>query len=133
MIEAVIDPIRNGAVGEDGSKAASAGFKQIGGAPDVQETLMLTCKACGWEVFRRGGATHGDRNIGAIVAFELCIGFRNLLSEPIGTGRVKDYGARFRCASRKRVYAGLIDRVEEPMQSTPGSRLGQRVAVCVSR
>jgi transposase InsO family protein len=44
-----------------------ASFEQIGRTADVQKTFVLARKACGWKVFRRCGATHGDRNIGAII------------------------------------------------------------------
>src|SRR5215475_5153010 len=124
MVEAIIDPIGNGPVGEDGSKAAPTGFEHIARTANVQKTFVLARKACSRKVFRRSGATHRDRNVGAIILFELLIRLRNLLSKPTGTRSVKDDRACFGSALRKHVYARFVDRVEEPMQPGPGSGLG---------
>ena len=45
MIESIVDPIRNGAVGEDRREAPTTRFKKRVGAAHVEEAFMLAGKA----------------------------------------------------------------------------------------
>ena len=81
MVEAIVDSIGNGAIGEDGGEAAPAGFEQIPRTADVEEAFVLACKARGREILGRGRAAHGNRDVGPIFAFELSIGRGDFLLE----------------------------------------------------
>ncbi len=132
VIKSIVDSIGDGPIGEDRSEAVPAGFEQLISAADVQETFVLACKARRRQILGGGGAAHGNRNVGAIVVFELSVGLGDLTSEAIGTGSIEDDRAGLGGAAGKLVDAGLIERVEQRMQSVPCAGRGQRVAVGLS-
>ena len=60
MVEAVVDAIADGPVGEDGGEAAPAGLDQGRLAAHVQEAVVLAGEAGGRQILRRGRAADGD-------------------------------------------------------------------------
>ena len=90
MVEPIVDAIGNGPIGEDGRKAAPAGFEQILRAANIEEAFVLACKARGGEILGRGRAAYRNRNVGPIFAFELSIGFGDFLPKVIGAGGIED-------------------------------------------
>jgi len=111
MIEAVVDPIRNRPVSEDGSKAASTGFKQIAGATDIEETFMLARKARCGQILGRGGAPHGNSDVGAVLHFELSIGCCNILPQAISPRGIEDDRTCFGSTFGKYIYVRLIETI----------------------
>ena len=69
MVEPIIDAIRNGAVGENGGKAAPAGVEQIFRAANIEEAFVLAGKARRRQILGGGRAAHRDRDVGAILVF----------------------------------------------------------------
>jgi hypothetical protein len=74
MVEAVIDAVDDGSVGEQRGKAPPTGLYHIIGAADVQIAFVLTGEACRRQILGSGGTADGDRDVRPIVAFELAIG-----------------------------------------------------------
>ena len=107
MVEPIVGPIGDRAVGENGSKAAPTGVDQILRAADVEEALVLAGKACRRKVFGRRRAADRNRDIGAVLAFELPVRTRNLLAEG---GRCRWLGRRSRVL-RRRCLARTSTRV----------------------
>ena len=60
VIEALIDAVRDGAIGEQGGKAALAGIEQRGMALDVEVGLLLPGKAGIWQILGRSTAADGN-------------------------------------------------------------------------
>ena len=81
MVEAVVDAIDDGPVGEDRGKAAPAGLDHVGFAAHVQETLVLPGKARGRQIFGGRRTAHRDRDPGAALLFERTIGRGDLLAQ----------------------------------------------------
>ena len=80
MVESVVDPVDDGAVGEDRGEAAPARLEQGRLAVDVEKALVLAGKAGGRQVLSGRRAAHRDGKVLAAVAFERAIGVGNLLS-----------------------------------------------------
>ena len=90
MVEAVVDAIDDGAVGEDRRKAAPAGFDHVGLAAHIQKALMLTGEARGRQVLGGRRAAHRDRDASAAFPLERVIRSRNLFAQPRLAGRLVD-------------------------------------------
>ncbi len=71
MIEAIVDPIRNRAIGEDRGEAPPARFEQTVGAADVEKAFVLAGKARSRQILRRGRTAHRDRDVAAVLPFKL--------------------------------------------------------------
>ena len=133
MVEPIVDSIGDGPIGEDGCKAAPAGLEQVPRAANIEEAFVLAGKARGGEVLGRGGAAHGNGDVGPIFAFELAIGRGDVLSKAIDAGGSEDDVAGFGRALGKDIDAGLVDAVEKLMQPVPCPSRRQRVAVGLRR
>ena len=81
MVESIVDAIGDRAIGENGCKAAAAGFEQIVGAADIQKTLVLAGKARRRKIFRGGRTADGNGHIRAVLRLELPIGAADLFAE----------------------------------------------------
>ncbi|MBP1092614.1 hypothetical protein JOE50_003144 [Bradyrhizobium japonicum] len=81
MIEAVVDAIRDRAIGENGSKAAPASFEQILGPAHIEKAFVLAGKARRRQILRRRGASYGDSDPDPGLAFKMPIGFYDLLAQ----------------------------------------------------
>ena len=64
VIEAVVDAVGNRAIGENGGKAAPAGFEQVLRAAHIEEAFMLAGKARGRQIFGGRRTSHGDGDAG---------------------------------------------------------------------
>ena len=76
VVEAVVDAIDDGAVGEDRGKAAPAGLEHVGLAAHIQKALVLAGEARGRQVLGGRRAAHRDRDAGAAFLLERAIGSR---------------------------------------------------------
>ena len=81
MVEAVVDAVDDGAVGEDRGEAAPARLEQIVFAAHIEKALMLSGKTRGRQVFGGRRAAHRDRDIGAAFGFERSIRRSDLLAQ----------------------------------------------------
>src|SRR6516165_1159869 len=81
VVEAVVDAIDDGAVGEDRGEAPAAGLKQIAFAAYIQKALVLASEAGCRQVLGGGRAAHRDRDTGAALLFESTIGCGDLAAE----------------------------------------------------
>ena len=129
MVESVIDAIGDRAIGENGRKAAAAGFEQIVGAADIQKALVLAGKARRRKVFRGGRTSDGDGNISAVFRFELPIGAVDLFAQRAGRGRLVNDLARFRGPLGEDVDVPLIQVIEQLMQPLPRFGGRERIAI----
>src|SRR5512135_29837 len=107
----------------------TARVKQIACAADVEEALMLAGKTRGWQIFRGGRTAYGDRNIGAVFAFELSIGVSDLAAQPVLVGSCIDYGAGFSGSLGEIRNPLLVDLGKEVSKLIPGSGLRQRITI----
>ena len=129
MVEAVVDAIDDGAVGEDRRKAAPAGFDHVGLAAHIQKALMLTGEACGRQVLGGRRAAHRDRDAGAAFPFERVIGSGDLFAQPGVAGRlVNDLSCGRGPLSEKR-HIVMVEIREQSAQLLPGLGFAERVAV----
>ena len=129
VIEAVVDAIDDGAVGEQRGKAAPAGLEQVLLATDVQIALVLTGEARGRQILGGRRAAHGDRHVGAVLLLELAIGGSDRL-RAAPPCRSPHRRSRAPCGTlRQKRDIGLVELIECRMQRLPGLRGGQGVAI----
>jgi hypothetical protein len=94
VIEAIVDPVRNRAVGEDGSETAPAHLDDRSRVTNIEEAFVLAGEARGRQILGRRGTADRDRDIGAVFVFELSIGRRDRVGQRRGAGRRIDDLAR---------------------------------------
>ena len=82
VIEAVLDAVDDGAIGEDRGEAAPARGEQRGLAPDPQIALVLAGEARLRQVLRGRARSDRHRRLGAVLARERPVGGDDLLREP---------------------------------------------------
>ncbi len=123
VIKAVVDPVGDRAIGENGGKAAPAGLEQILRATYIEEALMLAGKTRGRQIFRRRGAAHRDSDAGSKFPFKLPIGFRDLVAQRGAVHRGIDDVARLGGPGRELPDVALVETVEQPMQCVRDARL----------
>ena len=129
VIEAVVDPIGDRAVGEDRGEAAAAGLEQCIGAAHVEEAFVLAGEARRGQILRRRGAAHGDGDVRAVVGLQFPIGADGLLPQFVDSRWRGRRAARFGGSLGEQVDAPLVELVEEPVQRLPGLCGGECVAV----
>lgn len=97
--------------------------------PDVEEALVLACKARGREILGRGRAAYGNRDVGPIFTSKLLISGGDFLPKAIGAGGIEDNVPGFAGTLGKYIDAGLVDPIEKLMQPVPCTSRRQRIAV----
>ena len=134
MVEAVVDAIDDGAVGEQRGEAAPAGLEHVVGAADVQKAFMLTGEAGGRQVLGGRRAAHRDRDVVAVLGFEFGDKPRaTALAQALGAGGGVDDAARLLRALREQRDVGDVEVVEQRMQPRPRIGCRQRIAVGIGR
>src|SRR6476469_7063821 len=116
MIEALVDPIGDRAIGEDGRKATPASLEQVVRSAHVEKALVLACKAGCRQVLGRCRASHrdGDPVSGLMLKLTICV--RNLVAEQ---GRVHGLIYDFASSSGfagERPDPALVQPVEQPVK-----------------
>jgi hypothetical protein len=129
VVEAVVDAVDDGAIGEQGGEAAAARLEQVTGAADVQVALVLAGEAGGGQILRRRRAAHRNRDLVAILRLERAVGIRYEPMERIGAGGVVNNSPRLLRPLLKQRYVRDIDAVEQRMQPRPGIGSGERIPV----
>jgi hypothetical protein len=113
VVEAVVDAINNGAVGEQRGKALPASLEHVVRAADIQIALMLAGEAGGWQVLGGGRAAHRDRDVVAVFRFQFAVGLHDRLAQCIGGGGgVDNLPSRAR-AFREQRHVGDIEAIEQ--------------------
>jgi len=82
MIEAVLDAVHDGAVGEDRGEAAPAGGEQRGIPANAQVALMLSGEARLREILGRRAGPNRHRHLGTVLPTQYSIGGDHLVLEP---------------------------------------------------
>ena len=108
VVEAVVDAIGDGAVGEERGEDAPAGIQQGARAADVEIGLLLAGEGGRGQVLGRGGAAHGDVGIRAELGLELGVGARDLVGEVRRELPVGDPVADARAGARERLDVGDV-------------------------
>ena len=129
VVEAVVDPVDDRAVGEDRGEAPAAGLEQRGLAAHVQEALVLSGKTRIRQVFGGRRTAHRDRDIAAALAFELGIGGADMVAQTAVSGCVVDDLARFTGALGKRSDIAMVETGQQRPQPVPDAGGGQRFAI----
>ena len=129
VVEAVVDPIGDRAVGENRGEAAAAGLEQCIRATHVEKAFVLAGEARRRQVLRRRRAAHCDRYVGAVVSLQLPIGADGLLPQLLDSRGAIDDAARFGGSLGEQVDAPLVELSEEPVKRLPRLCGGERVAV----
>ena len=129
VVEAVVDAIDDGAVGEDRGKAAPAGLEQIGLAAHIQKALMLAGEAGGRQVFGGRRAAHGNRDPGAAFFFEGAIGRGDFRTEMRIAGRLVNQPAGGNGALGEQCHIVVVECGEKPAQLVLDAGPGERVAI----
>ena len=129
VVEAVVDAIDDGAVGEDRGKAAPAGLEQIALAAHIQKALMLAGKAGGRQVFGGRRAAHRDRDPGAAFLFESAIGRGDFRTEMRGAGGLVNQPAGGGGALGEQCDIVVVEAGKKAAQFVLDTGRGERVAV----
>jgi len=129
VVEALVDPVVDGAIGEQTGKAATTGVQQALLAADVQEGLLLAGEAGVRKVLGGGRAAHRQAQPFTVLFDQLAVaGADGLLEIPRQSCAV-NHLARDLCASLQIGHVLGIQPVQRLMQAGPGIRLIQHVPV----
>ena len=94
---------------------------------------MLARETRGRQILRRRRTSHGDRDPGPGLPFELPIRFHDLLAERCRVHRPVDDFAGLGGDGRKLLDLALVETVEKPMKLVGDAGLRQRIAISVGR
>ena len=129
VVEAVVDAIDDGAVGEDRGEAAPARLDYIGLAAHVQETLMLPGETGGRQILGSRRAAHRDCDFGTASLFERPVGGRDFGAKCRVAGGVVNQAAGGGGAFGKQCHIMMVEAREKPAQFCPNPALGERRAI----
>ena len=116
MVEAVVDAIDDGPVGEDRGKAPPACLDHLGLAAHVQETFVLPGEARSRQIFGGRRAAHRDCDPGAAFGLERAIGRRDLAAQIRIAGGFVDQLSGSRSALGEQRHIVVIEIGEKPAQ-----------------
>ena len=129
VVEAVVDPINDGAVGKDRGKTAPARLDCIGLAAHVQKALMLPGETGGRQILGGRRAAHRDRDFGTASLLEPAVGVRDLCTECRIAGGVVNETASDGSALGKQRHIMMVEAREQPAKFHLDPSLGQRCAI----
>ncbi len=129
MVEAVVEAIDDGAVGEDRRKAAAARVDHLVFAVHIQKALMLPGEAGGRQILGGRRTAHGDRDPDAAFLFETAIGGRDLRANRRIAGGVIHETASGGGALGKQRHIVMIEAQEQPTKFHLDPSLDQRCAI----
>src|ERR1700690_1777435 len=96
MVETIVDPINDRAVGKNRGEAPAASLEQPLLPTNVEEAFMLPGETGGRKVFRRRRTTDRNGDIFAVFRLELAIGGGDLCAQAVAAGCRIDDLARLR-------------------------------------
>ena len=133
MVEALVDSVVDGAIGEQAGETTAARVEQALVALDVEVRILLPGEARGRQVLGGGRAPHGEADLLAVLLLQFAVGLQNLGGQVVGeAGAVDDLPGALGL-SRQRCDIGGVEVVEFGMQTVPGAGLVQHVAIGLRR
>ena len=133
VVDAMVNPVGDGAVHEQAGKALPDRVEQPGFARDVQKSLMLAGKAGGGQVFGGGRAAHGQRHLFAIFSAQAGIGTHNFRDKIVRQRRAMNDFPRAPGAPRQVIDILHVQAIERFVQALPGVGLVQQITVGLCR
>ena len=133
MVEAVVDAIDDGTVGEDRCKTAPAGLDHLVFPAHIQETLVLAGKARGRQVFGGRRTAHCDGSFGAAFLFELAISRGDFLAQLRIAGRVIHQLSSRSGALSKHDHIVMVEAGQQPAQFVFDAGCGKCRAIGLRR
>ena len=132
VVEAVVDAVNDGPVGENRGKAAPARLDHVGLAAHVQETLMLPGEARSRQVLGRRRAAHRDCDSSAAFLLERAIGRGHLAAQmSISRRRIDNFAGGLSTLGKK-PHIVVIKIAEQPAQLAPGAGCSKCLAIGAS-
>ena len=130
VIEALVDPVVDRAVGEQAGEAAPAGVEQALLAPDVQVGLLLAGEARGRKILGGGRAAHGQADVLAVLLLQARVGDGISCGELVRqAGPVDDLPGAL-AAPRQVGHVVGVEVVERVVRAAPGR---PRARACTGR
>ena len=129
VVEALIDAVMDGAVGEQAGEASAARVEQTLGALDVEIGLLLSGEARRRQVLGGRRTAHRQTDIFAVLVLKLAVRVENLRGQVVREpGAVDDLSGALGLACQHGDVGG-VDFVELGVQRVPGAGAFQHVAV----
>ena len=129
MVEALVDPVMNGAIGEQAGETTAARVEQTLFALDVEIRILLAGEARRRQVLGGRRAPHGETYFLAVLLLKLAVGIQNFGGQIVGQpGAVDDFTGAL-AFTRQRGDVGGVELVELGMQTVPRAGLVQHVAI----
>ncbi len=129
VVEALIDPVVDGAVREQAGEAAAAGVEEALVAVDVEIGLLLAGEARGGQVLGGGRASHREARVLPVLLPELPVALEDLAGQVVRQpGAVDDLPGAL-AAPRQIGHVVGVQIVEGLVKPAPGIRLLQDVTV----
>ena len=133
MVEALVNAVGDGAVGEQRSLAAFDRVDQQLLAAHIEIGVVLAGEARAGQVFGGGRTAHGNAQVFALARLQPAPGLaQRLFSLDRHCGGVNDF-TRTQADARKRIHIALVQLVQKPVQLGPRTRCFKRVAVSLRR
>src|SRR5579875_364533 len=124
MVEAVVDAIDNGPIGEQRGKAAPARLHNRVLATDIEKAFVLSGKAGVRQIFGRRRTAYRDRNASSAFLLKRAVSGADLGGEAGIAGGFIDDLARRRGAFGQRAYIAMVETGEQPAQRLRAAGLG---------
>jgi hypothetical protein len=133
VIEAIVDAVDDGAVGEDGGEAAAARLDQRVLIPDMKIAFVLACEAGGGQVFGRGRAADRDAQVRTGARLQLSIGGEDLVTKRSSASRRIHDAPGLGRSLGQRLQVGDVEARQLRGKARPGVSLGQGIAIRLGR
>ena len=131
MVEALVDAVVDGAVGEQARETTLARVEQALGALDVEERVLLPGEAGRRKVLGRRRAPDSETHILAVLLLKLFVGAHDLRGQVVGNPCAIDDLTRALAFAGQRGDVIGVDAVELLVQGLPGAGLVQHVPICL--
>jgi hypothetical protein len=129
VVEAIVDPVDDGAVGVERSETAPAGLHHTGLVAQVEEAVVLACETGRGQVFGGGRASDGHADGARVSRRQGAEGRGDLLSQRRAARRCINDGARARASPGELGDVGGIEVVKQRLEFSLGARFAQGVPV----
>ena len=129
MVEALVDSVVDGAIGEKTCETTAARVEQTLVTLDVEVRILLAGEARRREILGGRGAPDGEADVLAVLLLKLAVCSQNLAGQVVGESSAVDDLPRTFGFPRQRGDVGGVDVVELGVQPVPGTCLVQHVAI----
>jgi len=119
MVEAIVDAVMDGAIGEQGGEAALAGVEQVLFAANVEVGILLAGEAGRGQILGRGGGAYRHAHLLAVLFPKSMVGLDDLPLERFGQGGGVDDGPGPGATSRQILHIVGIQPFQRFLQPCP--------------